>query len=313
MQIDHAERIAGLGSWEWTPATDELRWSDNHFRLFGLEPGAIEPTLEWLLAHVHADDRPRVEATLAALRGGEPRGVEYRMSRVDGETRVLRATVAAIDGARKIVGSVQDVTGERRLEREIAARLAVSDALERWSTFAEGADDLLAGLGAALALDHAVLWVPEDGAFDARAAWPAGTRALATHIVRGAARTLRPVADGDAIAIPAVFEGRALAIVALRGALEPSARLERALHGIGHELGHFLAHRRGELAPPVLSRREIEVLQLAARGESMPAIAARLHLSRATIKRHFERAYARLGVGDRAAAVGEAMRRGLIR
>ena len=41
--FDRAERIGGLGSWEWIPQTGELLWSDNLFRLFGHEPGAVAP------------------------------------------------------------------------------------------------------------------------------------------------------------------------------------------------------------------------------------------------------------------------------
>ena len=62
----------------------------------------------------------------------------------------------------------------------------------------------------------------------------------------------------------------------------------------------------------MLTRRGLEVLQLAARGHTAADIARELYLSPATVKRHFERAYAALGVSDRTAAVAEAMRRGLI-
>jgi PAS domain S-box-containing protein len=62
-----------------------------------------------------------------------------------------------------------------------------------------------------------------------------------------------------------------------------------------------------------LSAREREVLQLAADGGSTRAIADILVLSPGTVKTHFEHAYAKLGVCDRAAAVAEALRRGLIR
>ena len=54
------------------------------------------------------------------------------------------------------------------------------------------------------------------------------------------------------------------------------------------------------------------MLQLAARALSATAIAAEMQVSPATVKRHFEDAYARLGVSDRAAAVAVAMRQGLI-
>ena len=58
--------------------------------------------------------------------------------------------------------------------------------------------------------------------------------------------------------------------------------------------------------------REREVLQLAARGHSTREIAEVLSLSSATVKTHFQRAYEKLGVRDRASAVAECLRRGLI-
>jgi two-component system, NarL family, nitrate/nitrite response regulator NarL len=70
---------------------------------------------------------------------------------------------------------------------------------------------------------------------------------------------------------------------------------------------------RGELGPGPLSARELEVLSLAAGGNTGPRIAELLHLSPATVKTHFENIYAKLGVSDRAAAVARALRTGLIR
>jgi two-component system nitrate/nitrite response regulator NarL len=63
---------------------------------------------------------------------------------------------------------------------------------------------------------------------------------------------------------------------------------------------------------PALSSREHEVLALTARGHSAPQIADQLVLSTATVKTHLQRLYEKLGVSDRAAAVAEAMRRGLL-
>jgi two-component system, NarL family, nitrate/nitrite response regulator NarL len=63
---------------------------------------------------------------------------------------------------------------------------------------------------------------------------------------------------------------------------------------------------------PVLTPREREVLALLAEGQSAPDIARELVLSTTTIKTHLGHLYEKLGVSDRAAAVAEAMRRGLI-
>jgi PAS domain S-box-containing protein len=61
-----------------------------------------------------------------------------------------------------------------------------------------------------------------------------------------------------------------------------------------------------------LTPRELELLQLAATGRTGPRIAEELTLSPATVKKHFENVYAKIGVRDRAAAVAKAMRLGLI-
>jgi two-component system nitrate/nitrite response regulator NarL len=71
--------------------------------------------------------------------------------------------------------------------------------------------------------------------------------------------------------------------------------------------------RRHRAERELLSPRESEVLGLLADGASAPDIAGRLQLSTATVKSHLHHLYEKLGVSDRAAAVAEGMRRGLIR
>lgn len=63
----------------------------------------------------------------------------------------------------------------------------------------------------------------------------------------------------------------------------------------------------------ILSPRERQVLEMMAEGRSIPAIAVELRLAPSTIKTHTKRLYDKLSVGDRAAAVAEAMRRGLLK
>jgi len=70
--------------------------------------------------------------------------------------------------------------------------------------------------------------------------------------------------------------------------------------------------RRAEPSGPVLSPREREILGLIATGKTIPAMASQLFLAPSTVKTHVQRLYEKLEVGDRAAAVAEAMRRGLL-
>jgi two-component system, NarL family, nitrate/nitrite response regulator NarL len=70
--------------------------------------------------------------------------------------------------------------------------------------------------------------------------------------------------------------------------------------------------RRAVPVGPSLSAREREVLRLIAEGLTIPTIASQLYLAPSTVKTHVQRLYEKLGVGDRAAAVAEAMRRKLL-
>jgi len=77
--------------------------------------------------------------------------------------------------------------------------------------------------------------------------------------------------------------------------------------GVAGEIRLRAVHDR-----PVMSDRERETLTLIAEGLSAPQIGRALHLSTATVKTHLQHIYEKLGVSERAAAVAEAMRRGLL-
>lgn len=70
--------------------------------------------------------------------------------------------------------------------------------------------------------------------------------------------------------------------------------------------------RRADASGPGLTARELEVLGLIAAGASVPAVAKVLYLSTSTVKTHMQRLCDKLGVTGQAAAVAEAMRRGLL-
>lgn len=96
---------------------------------------------------------------------------------------------------------------------------------------------------------------------------------------------------------------------------EAVRRVARGETVIAYEVQAALAERlRSATARPraLLTEREQQVLQFLAEGKSAPAIAEELVLSATTVKTHLGNLYEKLGVSDRAAAVAEAMRRGLI-
>jgi DNA-binding CsgD family transcriptional regulator len=350
--LEWSERLGRSGSWEWVVETGELIFSENLFRIFGIGPGPVAPTTEVVADLIHPEDVGRYHRAVRSMaRSGRPKQVSYRILLADGAVRHLTVTIHVIEAVegrpQRIVGAVQDRTEIHAAQREIATHIAVTEALEAWEGFESGAADLLAGLGEAMGALCAVLWVQDGRRLLARTAWDRDGEDIAqflavlreTPLDRSASlpgrawRSGQPLIGGLAgeersarvaaataagvratIEIPARTATETLAVIELHldAAIEPSERLLRSLTGIGGELGHFLERRRGDLQAPVLTEREIEVLALASQGLSGPQIAARLHRSPSTIKRHFEDIYARLAVADRTAAVAMALRRGWI-
>jgi PAS domain S-box-containing protein len=345
------EQVAKVGTWQWSPETGELRWSDNLFRLHGLEPGQVTPGRRALLAMTHPEDVAHVERWADRLRRAEvPPPLDFRVVVRSGEVRYLRSTVAAIDHDRPdapvMIGSIQDLTAERRAEREIASRLAVTSALAAWDSFEHGMEVLLRELAGAIGALAGAAWLPDGDVLSAKVFWsgdPASTLEFevatrALGLPRGIAlpgrvwESREPGAEPTAspecerrepaaeaglrglVAVPIVHTNEVLAVVELASTEEITLtdRLVRSLAAIGYEVGEFLIHRRGELVPPALTGREFEVLQLAAQGHSGRQIAERLGISPATVKTHFEHIYSKFGVRGRAAAVAHGLRAGLI-
>jgi DNA-binding CsgD family transcriptional regulator len=348
--LRHVEEVAHVGSWGWDPRSDEWCWSDNLYRLFGIEPGAVRPSVEYAVRRAHPGDRSSMLAAASSLRSDAPfRRIRYRVLMPAGDLRHHEAALAPDDGVGDhglCLGTVRDITDSWRANREIAAHVAVHDALAGQGGPTGALERLLDTMGRALGFQRGVVWVPVDTALVPRHAWsveprrdllaelrhlrleygsglagrawkeraPVGTSdasGLAGYDFREAAETECPQ---GAVAIPAIARDEVLAVLGFASGepLEMTERLQGTLTGISHEIGEFLARRRPLLAPRTLTRRELEVLQLAANGATGNAIAQRLVVSPSTVKTHFENIYRKLDVPDRAAAVACGFRAGLI-
>lgn len=132
--LKQAQNVAHLGSWTDDKARHRYGWSDEVFRILGLDPAQTEPSPELLLAAVHPDDRELVEQISAAsLQGSEPLDFEHRIIRAnDGAVRwVHRRCVHVSDPQGNVVrsdGTVQDVTERYEAQAEVL-RLAMTDYL----------------------------------------------------------------------------------------------------------------------------------------------------------------------------------------
>jgi diguanylate cyclase (GGDEF)-like protein/PAS domain S-box-containing protein len=132
-QLAEVQRLAHLGRWEWDIGADRVTWSQELFRIFGLEPSELTATYAGYLERVHPDDRERIDRVVGdSFRTGRPFGFDHRIVRPDGEVRWLECLGDVVTGPAgdplKLVGSAQDVTERKRAE-EALAHQALHDAL----------------------------------------------------------------------------------------------------------------------------------------------------------------------------------------
>jgi diguanylate cyclase (GGDEF)-like protein/PAS domain S-box-containing protein len=142
IRLAETQRLAHLGGWEWDVRTDEISWSDEVYRIYGLAPQSAVPSVERFMGIVHPDDRELVgKAIDGALYESKPYDVEHRVVRPDGEVRVVhrRAEVVRGEGGEplRMIGTVHDITERKEAEERLR------EAEERYRTVVEAQTELV--------------------------------------------------------------------------------------------------------------------------------------------------------------------------
>ncbi len=140
-RLSEAQQVAGIGSWSWNPATDEIVWTDELYRIFDVakttRPG---PTFEEYLERIVPADRERLLTSIdRALHEGTSYHLEHSVILRDGSLRRVRSHGGAQrdDHGRivRLVGTAQDVTEQWTLSE----RVRLSEA--RYALAVEGTSD----------------------------------------------------------------------------------------------------------------------------------------------------------------------------
>jgi len=148
-----AQRIARIGSWDWDREKNELRWSEESYRIFGLRKDEFGSTYESFLNAVHGEDRESVaRATEAALSGKRPYSIDYRIVLPDGAVRHVHeqgeVVLNSAGDAVGMTGTVQDITDCMRIETSLR------ESEDKFKTIAEHS-----GVGIFLVQDGAFKYV----------------------------------------------------------------------------------------------------------------------------------------------------------
>jgi two-component system, cell cycle sensor histidine kinase and response regulator CckA len=123
--LTRTERIASVGSWEWDIQEDQVRWSEELFRIFQRDIADGAPAFaEHAQLYVSEDMERLRQAVQRCMTEGAPYELELRAVRADGAIRhcVARGQ-AEVDGAGRIYrlgGSLQDITDRKWAEAALA-------------------------------------------------------------------------------------------------------------------------------------------------------------------------------------------------
>lgn len=122
--LAEGQRVTRTGSYSWRPATNEITWSEQLYRIYGLEVG-LPVTVELVRSRVHPDDTSLLEKlmTVGQRRNGNKIDEQYRLLMPDGSIKHLHAVGHATqdhDGQVEYIVAVQDVTARRMSEDALA-------------------------------------------------------------------------------------------------------------------------------------------------------------------------------------------------
>lgn len=133
-QLLEAQAIAHIGSWEWDLRSGELTWSDEMYRMYGVEPGKFDPTSDSVSALVHPDDlEMTIQRSQRSRETGKAFSYEFRILRPGGETVHVLARGKAVKNESgevvKMIGTVQDIT-ERKAQESLRDQFIANAAHE---------------------------------------------------------------------------------------------------------------------------------------------------------------------------------------
>ncbi len=146
--LAEAQRVSHTGSWAWSPLSNAiLYWSEECYRILGYDPAQGLPSFESSLERIHPEDRPALAETMErAVREKAEFQIEYRVALPDGTRRNVRIlSHPVLDAFGKLiefVGTVMDVTEQKRANQERRAHLWFLQSMDRINRAMQRSNDV---------------------------------------------------------------------------------------------------------------------------------------------------------------------------
>ena len=165
--LAEAQRIAHLGNWDWNIERNTLHWSDEIYRIFGVDAKTFSATYEAFLGFVHPEDRQAVEdAVRNAIENNTLYRIEHRIRLSDKTERVVREEAEVYydenGNPQRMIGTVQDITQAKDAENRLAYQGRIFRSLYKIATsagdsFEEICDQVILSISRLLSVPFVVL------------------------------------------------------------------------------------------------------------------------------------------------------------
>jgi PAS domain S-box-containing protein len=123
-QLAEAQRLAHIGSWSLDLSSKKVTWSDELYRIFGVQPSEFNHRYEAVVGTAHPEDRDRIRSVIEdSIKTHEPFSIYYRITLPTGELRILHAHGSVVPdehgNASRMHGAAQDVTERMQAEERL--------------------------------------------------------------------------------------------------------------------------------------------------------------------------------------------------
>ncbi|WP_229387408.1 PAS domain S-box protein [Methanosarcina sp. DH2] len=121
--LAEAQKMAHIGNWEWDIVADKAYWSEEMYRIFGLNPQESAPHYNEFLNYVHPDDRNYVNSNIKKAINGSPFSIDFRIISADGIERIVLKQGEVIFDEKNapigVKGTIQDITESKLAQQKL--------------------------------------------------------------------------------------------------------------------------------------------------------------------------------------------------